>query len=272
MSWTKHSGPEFEAIAERFTILRCQIGSGVHGTNVPGAGDRDEMGICVEPARYVIGLRAFDQYVYRSQPEGVRSGVGDLDLTVYSLRKWMALALVGNPTVLIPLFAPEKEIVAITGLGRELLRDGPEFILWRQAGLRFLGYLRAQRDRMVAHPEGKGTNRPELVDKYGFDVKFAAHMVRLGLQGVELLTTGRITLPMPEPWRSWIVSLRQGGHTKEETLALATDLEARLEALVTTSDLPEHPDHARADEWLVRAYTTVWAEDQGDGSTVSSQA
>ena len=36
----------------------------------------------------------------RTQPEGVRSGPGDLDLIVYSLRKWMRLALTGNPTVL----------------------------------------------------------------------------------------------------------------------------------------------------------------------------
>ena len=72
MSWTKHSTPEHKAIAETRTILRCQVGSGVHGTAIAGTDDRDEMGICLEPPDYVIGLRRFDQYVYRTQPEGVR--------------------------------------------------------------------------------------------------------------------------------------------------------------------------------------------------------
>src|SRR5690606_12928438 len=106
-----HSTPEFAAIAEQGTILQCQVGSGVHGITVKDQDDRDEMGICVEPPEYVIGLRRFEQYIFRTRPEGVRSGPGDLDLTVYSLRKWMRLALDGNPTVLLPLFVPEEEIV-----------------------------------------------------------------------------------------------------------------------------------------------------------------
>ncbi|MFC4006603.1 DNA polymerase beta superfamily protein [Nonomuraea purpurea] len=257
MSWTKHSTPEFQEIADRYTILRCQVGSGVHGTNIVGTDDRDEMGVCVEPPEYVMGLRRFDQYVYRTQPEGVRSGPGDLDLTVYSLRKWMRLATTGNPTVLLPLFVPGEEIVTVNEIGLDL-RANPDMILSRQAGCRFLGYLRAQRDRMVEHPNGARTNRPELIALHGFDTKYAGHMVRLGVQGVELLETGSITLPMPEPWRSWIVDLRQGKHTKDEALEAAAELEARLEALTATCDLPERPDMGRVDAWLVESHRRAW--------------
>ncbi|MFB9968266.1 nucleotidyltransferase domain-containing protein [Sinosporangium siamense] len=257
----KHGTAEYAEIAERHTILRCQVGSGVHGTAIAGTDDRDEMGICVEPARYVVGLRKFEQYVFRTQPEGVRSGPGDLDLTVYGLRKWMALALGGNPTVLLPLFVPDDEIVVTTGLGQALREEVPEFVLSRLTGHHFLGYLRSQRDRLVYPERGKATNRPELIDVYGFDVKFAGHMVRLGLQGVELLETGKITLPMPEPWRTWIVDLRQGRHSKDEALAVADDMEARLTRLIETSHLPPRPDAERADRWLVDAYSAVWAGD-----------
>ncbi|WP_158882101.1 nucleotidyltransferase domain-containing protein [Amycolatopsis anabasis] len=253
----KHDSPEFADIAERGTILRCQVGSGLHGTAVRGQDDRDEMGICVEPPEYVIGLSRFEQYLYRTQPEGVRSGPGDLDLIVYSLRKWMRLALSGNPTVLLPLFVPESEIVRLTDLGREL-RARPELIVSRQVAHRFRGYLRAQRERMLGL-RGKRTNRPELIEKYGFDTKFAMHMVRLGVQGVELLETGRITLPIPEPWLTWLRDLRQGRHTKDEALAAATELEQRLEKLSTSSPLPERPDAARANAWLVRAYQSAWS-------------
>ena len=37
-------------------ILRVQVGSGVHGTAISGQDDRDEMGICLEPAEFVTGL------------------------------------------------------------------------------------------------------------------------------------------------------------------------------------------------------------------------
>lgn len=66
----QHSTPEFAAIAERFTVLRCEVGSRVHGIAIPGREDRDEIGMCVEPPEYVIGLRSFEQYVFRSQPAG----------------------------------------------------------------------------------------------------------------------------------------------------------------------------------------------------------
>ncbi|CAM3659412.1 DNA polymerase beta superfamily protein [Kibdelosporangium persicum] len=251
----KHSSPQFARIAERSTILRVQVGSGVHGTAIQGQDDRDEMGICVEPPEYVVGLEKFEQYIFRTQPEGHRSGPGDLDLIVYSLRKWVRLALQGNPTVLLPLFVPENEIVRIDDLGREL-RANPEIVLSRQAGRRFVGYLRSQRAGMLGVK--RHTNRPELIEKYGFDAKYAMHMVRLGVQGVELLETGRITLPIPEPWLAWLRDLRQGRHTKDEALAAADELEAKLEKLITTSPLPEHPDRERANRWLIEAYRRVW--------------
>ncbi|HLU97893.1 MAG TPA: nucleotidyltransferase domain-containing protein [Thermobifida alba] len=253
----KHSAPEFAAVAERHTVLRCQVGSGVHGIAVPGQDDRDEMGVCVEPPEYVIGLRPFEQYIFRTQPEGVRSGPGDLDLTVYSLRKWTRLALDGNPTVLLPLFVPDSEIVRIDGPGRELRANAHRFVS-RAAGRRFLGYLRAQRDRMLGRRGGRHTNRPELVETYGFDVKFAAHMVRLGVQGVELLETGRITLPMPQPWRTWLRDLRQGRHSRQEALEAAEEHERRLVDLVERADLPDAADRAWADAWLVDVYREAW--------------
>jgi len=262
----RHSSEEFRRIAEEGTILRCQVGSGVHGVAIDGQDDRDEMGICIEPPEYVIGLRGFEQYIYRSKPEGVRSGPGDLDLTIYSLRKWMRLALGGNPSVLLPLFVPQAEIVSMDDTGHDL-RVHREMILSRQAGHRFAGYLDAQRRGLLSRDgKGRDVTRPELVRKYGFDTKFCAHMVRLGVQGAELLETGRITLPMPEPWLSWIRDLRTGGHTMAEALAAAADLEDRIITLTVKSPLPEHPGRAMADKWLISAYQDAWHARPGEGS------
>jgi uncharacterized protein len=260
----RHSNPEFAAIAAHGTILQTEVGSGVHGLAIDGTGDRDEMGVCIEPPAFVIGLRKFEQFEHRTAAErtGVqdaRSEPGDLDLVIYSLRKWMGLALQGNPTVITPLFAPDEAIVHITPAGKDL-RANADMTVSRQAGHRFIGYLRGQRERMLNGTVDKRVNRPELVEKYGFDVKFAGHMVRLGVQGVELLETGWMTLPMPEPWRTWIRDLRQGKHTEQEAIDAAAELEARLEVLTRTADLPEQPDTARANRWLIETYQDAWVK------------
>jgi uncharacterized protein len=253
-----HASEECQRVAERGLILKCLVGSGVHGTAVDGQDDRDEMGICVEPPEYVIGLQRFEQYIFRTQPDGARSGPGDLDLVVYGLRKWVRLAASGNPTVLLPLFVPPEHLVATADLGDEL-RANAAMLLSRRAGERFIGYLGSQRDRLLGGRGRRHTNRLELVELYGFDTKYAMHMVRLGVQGVELMETGRITLPIAEPWLSWLRDLRQGRHTKDEALRAAADLEARLTVLLETSPLPPEPDDAAIDRWLVDAYQRAWS-------------
>lgn len=263
-----HSSEAFWELARRGRIFQTEVGSGAHGINITGQDDRDEMGICIEPPEYVVGLRRFEQYIYRTQPDGVRSGPGDLDLVIYSLRKWMRLALQGNPTVLILLFAPVADDpvddLYSSPVMREIgehLRERADRIVSRQAGHRFRGYLESQRQQLLGLRGKKHTNRPELVEKYGFDTKFAGHMVRLGLQGVELLETGRITLPMPEPDRTWIRDLRQGRVEKQDALARAAELDAKLEKLMAgASPLPEHPDTRWVNDFLLDAHVAAWRE------------
>jgi hypothetical protein len=260
----KHASEEFRVLALNGTILRAQVGSGVHGTSIEGSDDRDEMGVCTEPPEYVIGLRKFEQYEYHTaweRPGGLanRSGPGDLDITIYSLRKYLRLALAGNPSILVPLFAPDSEIVTATALGTELRAMAPA-IVSRQAGHRFAGYLHAQRRGLLSHDgKGRDVTRPELIERYGWDTKFGGHMVRLGYQGIELLETGRITLPMPEHERETVRAIRTGGYTMGDALAMAAEMEARIRELLETSPLPEHPDYAAADCWLISAYRRAWS-------------
>ncbi len=252
----RHGTELHRDIAINNTILRGQVGSGLHGVTT-GNDDRDEMGVCIEPPEFVIGNSNFEQFIYRTQPEGVRSGAGDLDLTIYSLRKWARLAAAGNPTVLLLMFIPDHEIVVNTEVGKDL-QAHPERFLSREAAKKFAGYMRSQREQMLGIRGKKHTNRPELVDVYGFDTKFAYHMVRLGLQGVELLTDGTITLPIPEPARSWLGELRRGERSKAEALEWADELQSTLEWLAVNADLPERADQGLVDRWLVSTYRKWW--------------
>jgi hypothetical protein len=243
------------AIAERGLILRTTVGSVVHGLSNPGTDDRDELGVCVEPPEYLLGFRRFEHFVYRTQPEGRPSGPGDLDLTVYGLRKYCGLALKGSPTVLLPLFVGGEHVVARTPPGEELQALAPAFVS-RAAGRAFLGYLDAQRRGLTG--ERHATRTRELSRLHGYDTKYAMHALRIGYQGVELLTTGRITLPMAEPERGALRAVRGGEVPLDDVLDHIDRVVARLDAACDRPGLRERSDVEAVDRFVVRAYRTSW--------------
>src|SRR5512132_1403155 len=225
------------------------------------------MAIFLEPPEFLVGLRLaasgsswgpFEHYVERTQAEGARSGPGDLDFVAYSLRKWMRLALWGNPSVLLLLFGPADSLVICTERGT-LLRDLAPAIVSRKAGPRFLGYLRDQMERMIGTRGGRHVNRPELIEAHGFDTKYAMHAVRLGFQGIELMTTGHLTLPMAEPERSRVMAIRRGDVQLDEVIAEIAEIERRLQAAVEERPLREEPDYERVDGFLIDSYREAWA-------------
>jgi hypothetical protein len=270
-----HASEQARAIAEAGMLLRVQVGSGVHGTAVSGQDDRDEMGLCLEPPEFVTGLARvpsgiggesfsvrFEQYERHTawdRPGGVanRSGAGDLDVIIYSARKWARLALAGNPTVLLVLFVPDDEVVFRDQAGAELTDNADRFVS-RQAASRFLGYLRAQKAAMTG-ASGAHTNRPELVALHGYDTKYAMHALRLGLQGVELLTTGRITLPVPPPHDQYLRAVRRGQVPLAEVIDAISVAEAEVARLREHSSVPAEPDRHWVDGWLHRSYLRYWA-------------
>jgi hypothetical protein len=260
-----HAGEEARRLAEAGTVLLTQVGSGVHGTAIDGQDDRDELGLCLEPAEFVTGLARvrtpggreipFEQYELHTawaRPRGLaeRSGPGDLDIVVYSARKWARLALAGNPTVLLPLWVPDTEVVRVTDAGRELRENAHRFAS-RAAG-------RSQRAAFLGERGRRAAVRARR-SAPGYDPKPATHALRLGLQGLELLRTGRVSLPVPRPDLDALRSVRRGEWALADVEAWLADLEADLGSAVVASDLPESGDRPWVDAWLTRSHQRFWA-------------
>jgi uncharacterized protein len=233
-------------------ILRGVVGSTAHGTGMHGQEDRDEMGIFVEPPVAVCGLHPVDHYIKRDKPEGVRSEPGDLDLTLYSLRKFCSLAAGGNPSVLLLLWL--KEYMIVEPLGAELIGLRESF-LSKRCGEAFLGYLVQQRMRLTGE-RTRNVSRPELVERYGYDTKFAMHALRLGIQGIEVMEKRQMTIPVPEPERMTLRAVRGGGVSLEEALKLISDAESRLRALVEQCEW--EADLKKINEFLTSAHQEHW--------------
>jgi len=84
------------------------------------------------------------------------------------------------------------------------------------------------------------------------------HAARLGYQGIELLETGSLTLPMPEPERSRVMAIRTGERAFEEAIEEISAVEERLAHAVEETSLPAEPDRAKVDRFLVEAYRRAW--------------
>jgi len=248
-------------VARRGEILRTVVGSGVHGIAIAGTDDHDEMGVYIEPPGNVVGILGSAQhYVFRTQPEGARSGPGDTDLVSYSLHKYLRLATKGNPTALLPLYAPADAVITVTELGRELRALAPK-VLSRAAVHRFLGYLDAQRQRLLGQSKGKMPSRPELVARYGYDVKYASHALRLAYQGLEVARDAQLTLPMPAVERERVLAVKRGDVSRlDDVLDEIAGVRGRVEELLASgkSPLPESADYAAISDWAVGAHRRHW--------------
>jgi predicted nucleotidyltransferase len=233
-------------------ILRGIVGSTVNGTAIDDQADWDELGVFIEPADKVCGLESLDHYIRRDQPEGVRSGPGDVDLTLYSLRRFCRLAITGNAGVLMLLWLPAYVTRSEAGDALVRLRDA---FVSRKAGERFVSYLVSQRKRLTGE-SGLRVKRPELVARHGYDTKFAMHALRVGYQGIALMADGRLPVPVSPPELAVLRAVRAGEIPYADVLGLIAEVEARLKRLVEACE--RQPDIPAVEAFLVEAHLRHW--------------
>ncbi len=248
-------------MTEPTTLFKAEWGSRAYGTDTPQS-DRDLIQVVIETPNYITGLDEFRPKHSSTAPDGERSHSEDTDLVTYGLKHYAALAVEGNPQVMATLFMSdfiEKHRLF------SLLQDKRHIAVSRQAGRKYLGYMTSQKLRITGE-KNRSTNRPELVALHGWDTKFGAHAVRLGFQGVELLTTGEIQLPMEGLALETCRDIRAGKWTKEDGLDLIEHLEEDLKYAIDHSDLPDHGDRITMSKILHDIYTYEWQTDYDDPS------
>lgn len=241
-------------------ILRVIVGSQLTGTSVESS-DKDFMSIYVENKENVYGMApSMDHLSIRTKPEGVRSGSEDTDDLAYSLRKYLSLATQGNPSILMLLFAPSDMIVVDSVIGEEL-RNIKDSFLSQQAVHKFLGYMHAQHERMLGRgKKNRVPNRPELVELYGYDTKYAAHSLRLAIQGYELARDGKIVLPMHQINIQTILDVRNGVYSKQRVSSFIENYEWETQNMLNTNStcLPPKPNYAAISEFSIWAHEYFW--------------
>ncbi len=260
MTWPK--GKVSDLLSRRGINLKedvaliAEVGSTMHGISIHGQDDLDLTAIRFEKwDEFVNGPIKKQSMMIRTQPNGHRSRFGDIDINVYTVRKFASLAATGNPSIILIYDVPNKWLGRFQWVNWEQLQA---YTTSRRAGAAYRGYMKQQLERWQGKRGQKNINRPELVERYGFDTKYAGHVVRLGYQGIEYLETGSVSLPMPEEQQEEVKAIRVGSRSEHDALNLAAKLESRLSVALAASELPEQANLYGVHKWLADTYQEVY--------------
>jgi uncharacterized protein len=103
---------------------------------------------------------------------------------------------------------------------------------------------------MIEHRLKNATNRVELYTKYGFDTKFGANLIQLLLEGIELLSTGKIEMPLK--YRQDILDIKKGKHSAEDIMNWSARLIEEAREAYESSELPSEPRVKELEKFAIK--------------------
>jgi len=229
-------------------------GSELHGAKVGQTDDTDLYGVYIEDPERALGLEPREHFVWSTAGDERRNGPDDVDVTLYSLRKWAGMAAKGNATALHFLFADPKEV---DPKAWKKIQAQREVFLSRGSAKQFLGFADDQFKRLTGEKgSGKKGQRPEYIGKFGYDTKAAMHGLRLLYECLELMAHKRITLPRPE--KDLLIEVRSGEWPLERVLAHAKKLMKEVEETVASSPLLETVDRDAISKLVAQIHLDFW--------------
>lgn len=221
-------------------ILSGIVGSTAYGLNTPES-DIDRLGVFVSSTHMFLGLHPPIETHTTVKP----------DMTLHEVGKFIKLALNVNPTVTELLWLDEYENQ--TEFGSSLIDIRESFLSKNRVRNAYLGYATQQFQRLAQRGDGSFS-----ADTRKRTAKHARHLARLLKQGVQLYSSGKLTVKLEDP--EWYMkfgeSIANGGDLEDAKALIRL---AETDFNVINSPLPEKPNEIKAEQYLqkVRRYFYV---------------
>jgi uncharacterized protein len=217
-------------------IFRCVIGSQAYGLANEDS-DVDRRGIFLPSARQHWSLFGVPQQVENHATQEA----------YWEIQKFLVLALKANPNVLECLYTPMVETA--TPLAQKLLAMRSCF-LSKLAHQTYNGYVLSQFAKMQADVRNSGAAKP----------KHVMHLIRLLLSGIGILRHGVVPVRVEEH-RDELLAIRRGEMAWADVEAWRERLHHEFDDAARSTTLPDRPDYARADAFLIEARQAAVAEE-----------
>lgn len=236
---------------DEHAIIVAYRGSIAHGMYVPKSNpnsidDKDIMAVCIPPLDYYFGFsQAFPSnkmFPVNGTKEIMQD---DWDVVIYEAKKFIDLLAKGNPNVLSLLWLSENYYISKTDAGDLLINNRDAFV-GKHVYHSFVGYAYSQLHRMEHGGTYQGhasAKRKELVAKFGYDCKNAAHLIRLLRMGIEFLTDGELHVLREDA--SQLLEIKNGLWTLDKVKEESTRLFSTAELAYVNSKLPARPNYEK---------------------------
>jgi predicted nucleotidyltransferase len=225
-------------------IYEVIMGSFAYGVS-NATSDMDVYGVCVPPSEiifphtigYINGFGPKPENFENAQQHHIKLNDKEYDVSIYSIVKYFHLCSDNNPNMIDSLFVPDRCITHIDNVGR-IIRDNRQLFLHKGTYHRFRGYAHSQMSKIrTKTPIGK---RKELVEKFGYDVKFSYHLVRLMEEAEQILIEHDLNL---EKSKELLKTIRKGEWSFEELTEYFNKKEQILNEVYINSTLRKYPDY-----------------------------
>lgn len=215
-------------------VLLVVAGSHSYGLDTEDS-DLDIRGISMGTSESILGMDNFELYESKTT-----------DTVIYSMERFMELAMKGAPNVLEILFSsPENILYCDEKIGKMLL-DNRDMFLSKRIYYSFKGYAK----NALKDAEKRLETNPKKADKY------AMHYIRLCLEVITLLNGNDLTnvLKSNRDMLMWIRngSMRHGDKFTEEFYESVGDFENLLEKAYQNSLLSDTVDVKKVSGLLVK--------------------
>lgn len=231
------------------------MGSSAYGVSTDNS-DLDIYGWCIPPKSVVFPHTVGYIPGFGTQPEKFEQwqlhhvkdeeNVVEYDFQIFSIVNYFSLCMANNPNVIDSLFTPHHCITHISPIA-QIVRDNRKIFLHKGSWHKFKGYAFSQMSKMKSKepPTGK---RKEIVEKFGFDLKYGYHLVRLISEVEQILTEGDLDLLRN---KEMLKAIRAGDWTLEQIEDYFTTKEKHLEEVYLTSTLQHSPDEKAIKQLLM---------------------
>lgn len=228
-----------------YEVLMGSYAYGVHNET----SDKDIYGFCIPPKDVVFPYQMSGFiYGFGSKPkewEQFHRCYDDVDFTIFSVVKYVNSCMKNNPNLLDSLFVPTHCVCHITKAGA-IIRDNRLKFLSAMVYETYKGYAYSQL-RALKNKNPTSGKRKELIEKHGYDTKFAYHIVRLVDYAVQILRDGDLDMQKDkEKWKS----IRAGMWTMEQLESSFYENEKTLDDTYKNTKLPSRPNETEIKEIL----------------------
>jgi hypothetical protein len=211
-------------------LLTVVVGSKAYGLDNDQS-DTDLATIFAMPTDHLLSLQSMPG---TEQPPD-RSGEGQ-DSGQWEVKKFMQMALSGNPTVLETLWAPM--VTQQNQFGQTLRFHRRKFLSRKVIGA-YAGYASQQAAKLER----------KYIQEGGMDYpmwKHLSHMCRLMIAGAHVVSTGEILVEIPAAYRQILLDIKHGdehlGISRRGSMDFFGTLQAEFETAIEHCVLPEKPD------------------------------